>query len=129
MKKLAVTTGLVVFAFWMGKGYCQDAKELFIKYKCNKCHSIKALDIKPLESALKKKKEIRDLSGVGLKRTDPEWIKKWLRKEVKNEDGKKHKKKWKGTDEELDKVANWLVTLKTKIDEKEIKAWLEELRK
>ena len=48
---------------------------------------------------------------------------------MRNERGKKHKKKWKGTEAELEEIVKWLANLKEKIDEKEIKAWYEELRK
>jgi cytochrome c551/c552 len=117
----------------------QSGKDVFLKYKCNKCHAIKAQNIEPIlkeekgeeeeeEKEEKGKKKIKDLSGVGLER-NAEWIKGWLLKKEKNEEGKKHKPKWKGTDDELKTVAEWLAQQKTKIDENEIKKWLEEIMK
>lgn len=76
---------------------------------------------------MKEKKEITDLSSVGIKR-DAEWLKKFQKKEISNEEGKKHKEKWKGTDEDMEQIVNWIITLRTKIDEAEIKKWYDELR-
>jgi mono/diheme cytochrome c family protein len=117
----------------------QSGKDIFLKYKCNKCHTIKAQNIEPIlkeekgeeeeeEKGEKGKKKITDLSGVGLKR-NAEWIKGYLLKKEKNEEGKKHKPKWKGTNDELKTVSEWLAQQKTKIDESEIKKWLEEIMK
>lgn len=117
----------------------QSGKDIYLKYKCHKCHTIKAQNIGPIlkdekgeeeeeEKEEKGKKKITDLSGVGLKR-NAEWIKAYLLKKVKDEKGKKHKPKWKGTDAELKIVSEWLAQQKTKIDENEIKKWLEEIMK
>lgn len=116
-----------VFILVSIKGASADGKKLFTDNKCNKCHSVKSDGIEPLPSSLKEKKEITDLSSVGIKR-DAEWLKKFQKKEIANEEGKKHKEKWKGTDEDLEQIVNWLITLKTKIDEAEIKKWYDELR-
>jgi hypothetical protein len=117
----------------------QSGKDIFLKYKCNKCHTIKAQNIEPIlkeekgeeeeeEKEEKGKKKITDFSGIGLKR-NAEWIKGFLLKKEKNEEGKKHKPKWKGTNDELKTVSEWLAQQKTKIDESEIKKWLEEIMK
>jgi len=74
----------------------QSGKDIFLKYKCNRCHAIKAQNIEPIpreekgeeEEEEKGKKKITDLSGVGLKR-NAEWIKGFLLKKEKNEEGKK----------------------------------------
>ncbi|GBD03236.1 hypothetical protein HRbin19_00517 [bacterium HR19] len=118
----------LAFGFLTFPAYAKTEKEIFIENKCNKCHSVKAQEIEPLPKSLKEDKEIHDLSGVGVKR-DADWIKKWLKKEVANEEGKKHKEKWKGSDEDLDTLANWLAKQKTEISKEEIKKWLEELKK
>ncbi len=63
----------------------QSGKDIFLKYKCNRCHAIKAQNIEPIlkeekgeeeeeEKEEKGKKKITDLSGVGLER-NAEWIK------------------------------------------------------
>ncbi len=104
-----------------------DPKQIFIEQRCIKCHSIKSEDIKPLEESLLEDRKIRDQSDVGLRR-DKDWIKKWLKKEITNEKGKKHKVKWKGSESELDELAEWLSQLRTKISEQEIQSWYENLR-
>lgn len=93
-----------------------DPKQIFIEQRCIKCHSVKSEDIKPLEKSLLENKKIKDHSDVGLRR-DKDWIKKWLKKEINNEKGKKHKVKWKGSEEELDELAEWLTQLRTKMSE------------
>lgn len=110
-------------------------QKLFLKNHCTSCHSIKAVKIeKKAEPAVEEevketaaketaaketevketgtKKEPPDLSGVGLKHKS-DWIQGWL---LKKEliDGKPHKKKFRGTPDELKTLATWLETLRTK---------------
>jgi mono/diheme cytochrome c family protein len=87
----------------------QDAKQLFVDGKCIRCHSIEAQDVaaKPKEG---KEDDVKDLSNVGSEQ-DAEWIRQFLRKEVKL-DGKKHKQKYRGSDEDLKTLALWLASLK-----------------
>ena len=86
-----------------------DAKQLFVDGKCVRCHSIDAQGVaaKPKEG---KEDEVHDLSQVGSER-DADWIQQFLRKEVKL-DGKKHKQKYRGSDEDLTTLALWLSSLK-----------------
>ena len=105
-----------------------EGQKLFLENKCNSCHTIKALNIekrkkgsgeeaKEESAATKAKKQPPDLSGTGLDRK-AEWIDGWLlRKELL--DGKKHRKKFLGTEEESKKLAAWLETLKTKPEKKD----------
>ena len=53
---------------------------------------------------------MHDLSKVGSER-DAEWIGQFLRKQVKL-DGKKHKQKYRGSDEDLATLGLWLSSLK-----------------
>lgn len=130
---LAVLLGIALSA--AGSAYAGGAEgaagqKLFVKYRCQSCHSIKALKLEKKKgevedeeakeagatsAASTKKKEPPDLSGVGLTRK-VEWVQGWL---LKKEliDGKKHLKKFRGTSEELKTISTWLVTLKTKVDE------------
>ena len=100
-------------------------QKLFLNNHCTSCHSIKAVkvekkvdpaeEVEVKESAVKEpgaKKQPPDLSGVGLKHKS-DWIQGWL---LKKEliDGKPHKKKFRGTSDELKTLAAWLETLKTK---------------
>lgn len=129
---IAVLVGIVLSA--TGSAYAGGAEgpagqKLFVKYRCQSCHSIKALKLEkkkgevedeeakeagPASTASTKKKEPPDLSGVGLTRK-VEWVQGWL---LKKEliDGKKHLKKFRGTPAELKTISAWLVTLKTKVD-------------
>ncbi len=72
-----------------------------------------------MKSLLLEDRKIKDLSDVGLRR-DKDWIKKWLKKEITNEKGKKHKVKWKGDEKDLDELVEWLTQLRTKIPEQEL---------
>jgi hypothetical protein len=107
-----------------GEGTVPAGQKLFSKYHCESCHSMKALKIEKKKSAEEgeeavpdttgSKKEPPDLSGVGLKR-DAAWIEGWL---LKKEliDGKKHKKKFRGTEPETKTLASWLASQKTKVE-------------
>ena len=93
-----------------------DGKEIFLANKCNSCHAIKSLSIAKKadpadkEEASESKRKPPDLSGAG-KKHDAAWITKYLLKQVDN-DGEKHRKRFKGTDEDLKVLASWLETLK-----------------
>jgi hypothetical protein len=52
-----------------------------------------------------------DLSNAGGMVESADWVKSFLKKEVKK-DGKAHTKEFKGSAEELDAVAQWIVSLK-----------------
>ena len=105
-----------------------QGKDLFIKFKCNGCHTINSLGIKKIElkdeekdneeeeTPEDKNKKPKDLSDAG-KKHDAAWISKWLMKKEKIKDKKtkkmvKHKKKFKGTEEELTALSAWLATFK-----------------
>lgn len=88
-------------------------KSIFLDNKCNKCHSIESQGIKhtsdPPEGA---KYPPPDLSDVG-NRHPQDWMKQWLHKEVEQH-GKKHMKKFEGSDDELNTLTKWLSGLKSK---------------
>ena len=86
-------------------------KEVFVAQKCNLCHSIESQAIERKSKSEKTKGP--DLSDIG-KDHDAAWITKWLKKEVADENGKKHEKDFKGTPEEMQKVAEFLASLKAK---------------
>ncbi|MCL5055748.1 MAG: c-type cytochrome [Firmicutes bacterium] len=103
-------------------------EQLFLKNKCNKCHTIKALGIKklpskenqmlqnlgPLAGLVKKKKGIKppDLSGVGKVRS-AKWINDWLAHKIRLH-GKHHKKKLDISARLRWILAKWVSTLKYK---------------
>lgn len=91
-----------------------DGKAVFLSFKCESCHAIKsmAIEAKKAEGEDAGDNKGSDLSGVGLKR-DADFIVKYLQK-LEAIEGKKHMKKFKGTEDELKMLASWLAELKTK---------------
>jgi hypothetical protein len=89
-----------------------DGKSIFIENKCNTCHSVDALGIKRTIEPKAGEAIPSDLSGAGIKH-DAGWFDKWLMKEVEL-DGKKHLKKFKGSDGDREILCKWLATMKTK---------------
>lgn len=88
----------------------KDGKSIFLEYKCRSCHSLEGQGIVKKSSGDEdeedSKKETPDLSSVGLDRK-AEWISLFLMKKEAI-DGEKHKKKFKGSDDELKVLAKWL---------------------
>jgi len=111
---------------WAAKA--PDGKPVFLKYKCNMCHSIEAVQIAkkalPDEGEAATKKKPPDLSSVGLdKKAD--WIALFMQKKEKL-DGELHPKMFRGTSSELKTLTAWLETMtapkKEKAEAKESKA-------
>jgi cytochrome c551/c552 len=80
-----------------------DGKKIFTDKKCNSCHTV---EVAGIES---KKKDASDLSAVGSE-MDAEFMAKYLVQKEKLND-KVHKPAFKGTDEELETLSEWLVSL------------------
>ena len=102
---ISAIVALFAFAFSFSQSSELDGKQIFENSKCIKCHSVESLEI------TSKKDEPVDLSNVGAS-GDAEFLKKYLLKEETRND-KKHKTKFKGSDEELNALVDWLLTLKT----------------
>jgi hypothetical protein len=142
MKRTWMTAiGLAAAVAFCGTARADETKEpagktLFLSQSCNTCHSISAAGIekKKSEAAATEKKEAApagekvatapshkppDLSSVGSEQK-PEWMAKFLKKEVTAKDGKKHMKLWKGTDADLATLTAWLgeQTAEKKAEEK-----------
>lgn len=85
------------------------AKE-FLAAKCNVCHGVEAADIAP--KAKSEKMLGPDLGGY---KTEVEFATfvAYVRKAGELE-GKTHKKEFKGTDEELQTIMDWLAALESK---------------
>ena len=114
MKKFAIPVllALVTFSLTAARPFGDTTgKDIFLKYKCNKCHTIESQGIQR-DGKAPEGKQPPDLSGVGLKH-DASWMQKWLLKEVEQND-KKHIKKFSGSDDELRTLTTWLATLKKK---------------
>jgi hypothetical protein len=111
MKNILIYLGLVItivalygFAFTIADEKSDDGKKVFVDNKCNMCHTVTVAGIES------KKSDASDLSVVGKDRT-VEFLTKYLKKEAKLND-KDHKSSFKGTDEELTILVEWLSTLK-----------------
>ncbi len=96
-------------------------QQVFVAQKCQMCHTVYSAGIgePPAEDAKEEEEEAAagppDLSLAGTGRT-AEWLSLFLqKKEALNE--KKHMMTFKGADEELAALVNWLLTLKAPEDE------------
>lgn len=102
--------GMFIVNAW---GLPEDAgKTIFKASKCSTCHAVKSQSIVKGSGDGTEGKDAPDLSGVGTKHTAA-WMTKYLLKKETIDD-KKHLKKFKGTDDELETLSNWLATLKSK---------------
>jgi len=84
----------------------KSGKDIFVNSKCNSCHAIKSQDI---DSKMASK--YPDLSNFGNEKLEADFVKKFINKEV-DLNGKKHAVKFKGSDEELTTLVDWLLALK-----------------
>lgn len=80
-----------------------DGKAVFLAQKCNLCHSVSTAGIEATTKSDAMKGP--DLSTTGAH--DPAALAKYLKQE-ETVDGKKHKKAFKGSDEELQALIAWL---------------------
>jgi cytochrome c551/c552 len=111
MKKAVSVMSVAVFVLIVGlasAAQAADGKALFEEKKCNLCHAIDSQGIAKKSEKMKG----AELSNAGATVESADWLKKFLTQETMK-DGDKHKKKWKGTDEELDTIVNWVMSLKT----------------
>lgn len=93
-------------------------KTLFLKYKCQNCHSVTAVGIERKAAAdaeesgaTASKKKVVDLSSTGLD-VKADWLPKYLKKLDTTAEGKKHVTSFKGTDAELTTLTTWLMEQK-----------------
>lgn len=82
-----------------------DAKDLFVSvHKCSVCHSVAAAGIE------RKSEKIAGPDLGGFETDDFDALARFLRKEEPRDD-EEHKKTFKGTDEELHAILDWLGSL------------------
>ena len=114
MKRLCVMAGLLVLglvALTAGAG-AEEAMpaghEAFLGLKCNMCHGVSTVGI---ESKTKSEKMMGpDLVNLG-EEWDGEKLTAYMNREI-DKDGKEHKKEFKGSDEELQALVDWLLEQK-----------------
>ena len=90
-------------ADWMVCAEAADGKEVFLAQKCNLCHAVSSAGIEATTTNEKLKGP--DLSTVEM--PDAATLAAYLKQEEMIE-GKKHKKKFTGSDEELNALIAWL---------------------
>jgi cytochrome c2 len=84
-----------------------QGQKLFVdQYKCNMCHSVSSAGIEA--KAKSEKMRGPDLTGVVAEK-GAEWATKFIKREVKLDDNE-HKKQWKGSDDDLKTIVDWLAT-------------------
>lgn len=110
----AVLLGSICAITLQARSEGTGGKDLFLQYKCNRCHTVDVQkitrDSKETDEEDASVKKPPDLSTVGQKRT-AQWVVGWLNRDELL-DGKKHRKKWTGTPEEAQAIAEWLAGLK-----------------
>lgn len=79
-------------------------KKLFVENKCNMCHTVKSVGIES------KKSDATDIKALEEDKNAEFWMKYLMKKEKLN--GKDHKTAFKGSEEDLKKIVDWLLTLK-----------------
>ncbi len=81
---------------------------VFEGQKCNLCHGVSTVDIE----AKTKSEKLKGPDLVNLADNfEAEWIVKYIKKEA-DKDGKNHTKPFKGSDEELQVLVDWLLEQK-----------------
>ena len=103
---------VVAVAMFIGGYACAGLAEdkpadLFVSHKCTLCHSVKGAGIE----AKMPKPNGPDLSGIGSKH-DADWIRGVVKQET-TVDGKKHPMAFKGSDEQLKTLTDWLAAQKS----------------
>ncbi len=113
LKKLSVIAGLTIVAGVVAVAFAaaQEApprgQQLFLDMKCNMCHAVPTVGIEAKTSSEKMKgPDIVDL------KVERDWMFKFLKREVQK-DGAQHKKEFKGSDEELQALVDWLLEQKS----------------
>jgi cytochrome c5 len=107
---VAVLMGLALVAGWSAPVAAEelDGKELFLNVgKCNMCHGVPAAGIEAKTKSEKMKGP--DIEGLP-KDVDVAALMKYLRKEAPLGESE-HTKGFKGTDEELQAIIDWLGSL------------------
>jgi mono/diheme cytochrome c family protein len=100
------------FAYAIADNDEPAGKKLFIDNKCNMCHTVKLVGIES------KKSDASDIKTLDKEKSTEFWMQYLMKKEKLN--GKDHKTAFKGSEEDLAKIVEWLLTIE-EIKEKENK--------
>jgi hypothetical protein len=109
--------GLGFLACLFGSSISASAKtmtgrEVFLKHRCNICHSVDSLEIKAELKEKGARDEAPDLSDAADLIPNEEWVESFLEKK-ETKDGKTHPMKFKGGDKQMTSLVDWLLSLKT----------------
>lgn len=88
-----------------GEGDAPAGQVAFETLKCNMCHSVSTAGVEA-KSEKMFKGDLVDLDY------EAEWLAQYIQQEIEV-DGEPHKKEFKGTDEELQAIVDWLLEQKT----------------
>ncbi len=113
MKRLPILAGFAVLAVLLtvALATAQEAavpkgQQLFLDMKCNMCHAVPTVGIEAKTTSEKMKgPDLVDLEA------EKDWVVKYLKREAQK-DGADHKKEFKGSDEELQALVDWLLEQK-----------------
>jgi mono/diheme cytochrome c family protein len=108
---LALVLGFSALSLYSNETDAQG-KQIFEANKCNNCHALQAAGI---EMKMKTSKA-PDLSKLSDEITSKDVLVSYLKKEAEL-NGKKHMAAFKGTDEELSVLADWLMSFKSNNNE------------
>lgn len=107
MKLLSLSIIITLFfGSMIGLAQKQKPKNLFLKNKCNMCHSVPKAEIKSIMPA-----KYPDLPNKIAKETQIDELLKFIKQET-NINGKKHGLRFKGNDGELKTILKWLQEIK-----------------
>ena len=87
------------------EGGAADGKTAFESLKCTMCHSVSTAGVEA-KSEKMFKGDLVDLEH------DAAWMVQYMKQEI-DVDGEPHKKEFKGSDEELQAIVDWLLEQKT----------------
>jgi mono/diheme cytochrome c family protein len=94
------------FAYAIAGNDEPEGKKIFVDNKCNMCHTIKSVGIES------KKSDATDIVQLEKEKNAEFWMNYLMKKEKLN--GKDHKTAFKGKEEDLKKLVDWLMTLTDK---------------
>ena len=86
-----------------------DGREIFLNESCDACHGVRVAGIEPRRRRARRRGP--DLTNLAARRTDA-WLSRYLQQEI-DLDGRRHKTGFKGSDEELQALVDWLLEQKS----------------
>jgi mono/diheme cytochrome c family protein len=104
----ALALGLAVAGASARADEMTSGEQLFRSKGCATCHSVAAAGI---EAKVKKGPLVGPELPEAIAGQGGDWVRDFLKQRVAAADGKKHRKAFKGSDEELSALVQWLLSL------------------